>query len=526
MGYKVIVVDDKPLIRKSIVQTMDWGLLNCEIAGEADNGCDAKKLIVDKRPDIIITDIKMPGMDGLTLTQQIKPYLPYSKTIVITGYEDFTFAQRAVKLGVFDFIVKPVKNADLFAAVQSAILQIAGDKLQFQEQQKYIQEKNRRLLTHYLQGVVADESERAWHDNMSQAAPFKGGCLAVVAKQRQQAECREPVYDQFVQRLDSLIQRDSFEIMHTIINGNLIVVLFMKEAGSFKHAKSWLTGLAHELSRILTEPEELSLSIAVSSVYKSANLMRLAYQEASVLMDSSFFYSCGEMVVISPERLTRDTDDPGSEHASIVMSLDRFKLSLESAPPDQAESLADRLLEEITVYSAGNPVIAKSLMAEACLSSLKSYIDSTGDYNGLAATLDQAFKQISGSNDLDQSKLHLKQFIRIVKSKMEEQSSYSLLVKSIVSYIQQHYVTTTLHDIADRFSVSAGHISRILKKETGENFVDLLAKARIEASKKLLKSPNYTIVQISEMVGYKEYAYFYQVFKKLEGISPKEYKNN
>ncbi|WP_420872028.1 helix-turn-helix domain-containing protein [Cohnella rhizosphaerae] len=117
--------------------------------------------------------------------------------------------------------------------------------------------------------------------------------------------------------------------------------------------------------------------------------------------------------------------------------------------------------------------------------------------------------------------------IRTVKDKLDGgDKDYSLVVKKSIDYINAHFAETiSLTSLADHFGLSSGYLSRLLRAETGINFVDLVVKARIEAAKRLLRDPRLKVNEVGEMVGYKEYAYFYQVFKKVEGVSPKEYKN-
>lgn len=117
---KVVVSDDNPLVLQSIVTTIDWAELGCTIAGSADNGEDARQIIAERRADIIISDIKMLGMDGLELAGAVNDMGIHAKMILITGFQEFELAQQALKLGVFDLLAKPVSNSEICRAVKSA----------------------------------------------------------------------------------------------------------------------------------------------------------------------------------------------------------------------------------------------------------------------------------------------------------------------------------------------------------------------------------------------------------------------
>lgn len=119
--YGLVVVDDHRFIRESIKRTIDWGAIGVELLGEAQNGLEAEELIARLGPDIVITDIRMPGLEGLDLAERLRALSERSKVIVITGFQEFDYALRALKLGVVDFVQKPIKNEELVAAVRKAI---------------------------------------------------------------------------------------------------------------------------------------------------------------------------------------------------------------------------------------------------------------------------------------------------------------------------------------------------------------------------------------------------------------------
>lgn len=121
MRFKVVVIDDKPLIRRSLIETIQWEALGCEIAGEAENGLEAKEVIRKVKPHLIISDIKMPGLDGLSLTEFVKDFLPDTKVIIITGYQEFEYAKKAIQLGVCDLVLKPIDNRAMEVIIQKAI---------------------------------------------------------------------------------------------------------------------------------------------------------------------------------------------------------------------------------------------------------------------------------------------------------------------------------------------------------------------------------------------------------------------
>ncbi|MBS5083363.1 MAG: extracellular solute-binding protein [Clostridiales bacterium] len=158
MRFKVVVIDDKPLIRRSLIETIQWEVLGCEIAGEAENGLEAKEVIRKVKPHLIISDIKMPGLDGLSLTEFVKEFLPDTKVIIITGYQEFEYAKKAIQLGVCDLVLKPIDNGAMEVIIQKAIDSIR-EQLQKEHYQRQLLEENDRYKMKIDRSLKALQSQ-------------------------------------------------------------------------------------------------------------------------------------------------------------------------------------------------------------------------------------------------------------------------------------------------------------------------------------------------------------------------------
>ena len=135
--YKVIVVEDETMVRRGIILTIDWAALDCVIAGEAANGEEGAELAVRLSPDIIVTDVKMPRMDGVEMITKLREQGCRAKFIILTAYSDFKYAQSALRLGVSDYLLKPLKDGDLEQAVTRIIDQLEeGDRLRQKEEEE------------------------------------------------------------------------------------------------------------------------------------------------------------------------------------------------------------------------------------------------------------------------------------------------------------------------------------------------------------------------------------------------------
>ncbi|NHN29038.1 helix-turn-helix domain-containing protein [Paenibacillus agricola] len=212
---------------------------------------------------------------------------------------------------------------------------------------------------------------------------------------------------------------------------------------------------------------------------------------------------------------------------SVVMDIERFEQSIEQVPLAQLVEETKRIIVIIGVYADGNITVARGLLAEVCLSAARYYYHVTGDELGMGKSNNQLLKEMNRLGSLKELSDYVTELVAQICMKLEaRKKGYSLLVNKILKHIHEHFAeAVTLTSVSTFFDISPVYLSRLLRAETGENFVDILCKARIKAAKRLLEDPKCKVNEVGEKVGYNEYAYFYQVFKRMVGCSPKEYKN-
>ncbi|MCU6707845.1 response regulator [Paenibacillus sp. J5C_2022] len=396
LAMKVVVIEDKPLIRRAIVETLDWPSMDCELVASAGDGIEGKRVIEQHEPDIIITDIRMPDMDGLQLAEYALERLASCKVIVITGYQDFQYAKQCVRLGVQEYILKPLNNDEMMAAVTKATNALRQERLAVQEKEQLIASARRQYISDILTGEA----------DLSRLYESAGAAHTL-----------------------SLLQ-------HTY------VLFVIREEVGTESSESWLGQLDESLLLMKLEEEE--------EVYRYPMLNEVAY----VCMYHSS--AADEVIAGSVHR---------REHAlkRALLEFGEGRCRYEcSYPLHRLEQLRERYVEV-------------------------------------------------------SSRLRLRD---------RNWAAYGPLVKGVLQYIDEHFEEDIgLHAVADRFHISTGHLSRLLRKETGSSFVDIVTRTRIREAKRLMRDPTRRISEISELTGFKNYIYFYQVFKKYERQSPQEYRS-
>lgn len=539
MRYTVVVVDDKPLIREAIIETINWIALNCHVVGEAENGLDAKKIISEIRPDIIITDIKMPGLDGLELTAYIRTILPNSKTIIITGYQDFEYAKKSVTLGVFDFILKPIKNDELTNVILRASQEI-GNKLSEQEYLKRINNEKQRLEQYYSntlhllrnkrildlinQTTSTNENTTKGHHELelSELGITALRHISSLLRTKGTLKQNDPrINNTIMSLIDKLKASTGLRILNLEINRDLLVIFLFDKANSSRESKIQVKAFITNLSERILSDLNLKSIITVSSLYKTLEDLPFSYKEVSESMESNYFKYEHKVLFVDTLDKTKNL-----EYFSVLSEIEKFYTVFEDPTNSQMDIHLENLMSQIINQSKGNIFVLKSLLSQICITSTRKLYIFIGDKSDAADNINEILSGINDLEDANEALIYMKKYLNVLRNRINDNNiQYRPIVKNILEFIHANFSKDiSLDSVGEKFSINPSYLSRVLKKETGENFIDILTGIRIGASKKLLCEPQNRVNEVAEMVGYKDYSYFYQVFKRVEGISPTEYK--
>ncbi|WJH37491.1 response regulator [Paenibacillus sp. CC-CFT747] len=303
MKKKVIVIDDKPLIVRSIVQTIDWERLGCEVIGQAEDGEEGERLILDMQPDILITDIRMPGHDGLYLSELMHSRFPRSKTILITGYQEFEYAQRAVRLGAFDLIVKPLRNDELYRVVEAAVREIEATRSEKQAVEQLSRDYNdleqlhtsslpalrSKWMTDLIRGKVEEADLPAAQRELGiQYSRFS--LIAIKPYSNGGEESLTSAHrERIVQTVMAAPEKEELQIIDTVWNDELLFVCLFPRIPTTREARMKLQTIASDwLERIRCLNGE-RCHIAIGHLRKSLKELGEAYSEVKALLESGFF---------------------------------------------------------------------------------------------------------------------------------------------------------------------------------------------------------------------------------------------
>lgn len=519
---KVMIVDNEPVIRKGLSQCFDWEGMGCDVPILASDGLEALEKLKSTILDIVISDIRMPGMDGLSLANTIMQQYPQTKVIILTGYSEFEYAQQAVRYRVADFLLKPVNEEKLHSAIQHAKallmdenkLEQLNHALNQKEQENLLLEQN-LFLQNMLKNqnpstlLVLEQSARLKLD----FSAFYVLNLSTLTPDNAPASLS-----------DSCIQ-DAIRFLPYVFSSDLLRVLPREGDQFFFFFFSNVTGVLHdqlaEYTHMIESMTEYSVRIGVSHLCSDAFSIANAAQQA---LDARHYLSIDD----SKAFLFYD-DIPAPNVASQEKLLSLLR-QLNIALKKQSRSETRKVLlsfEELVRVKVLTLSDVRSFVAAAynlCVSILLNFnMESTIIENKLLS-LDQIYSTITPQN-ITRSLLRVTdQVFHYLNGSLTETDR---LIRFVCDYIQANYVDDlSLEQLARVSHLSPSYLSRLFKTHTGKNISNYIQSVRMEAAKAMLESTDQKTYEIAKAIGIDDPVYFSRLFKKVTGLKPTDYRKH
>ncbi|MWV45573.1 response regulator [Paenibacillus sp. HJL G12] len=519
--YKVILVDDEPMILRSLQAAIGWNDLGLEVVGTARNGEGALHLISEHSPDMIISDIRMPGMDGIALMKEVLTGSPRRIFIVISGYGEFEYAREALRQGAFDYLLKPIDHDELTGMLQRAAAQLdaqmESDKLLHSVQVLSVMARE-RMFSEWIEGNDRPLTYMQWMEHSELEQDY---FMAVVQLDHYLRLNEQWLMDE--KRLWLFAIRNILEEW-SLQHGGLTVFPF--------HSGEWIilfpeelqadkAMLGNDLIYQIKRYSKLSCSVGISLGNKGIRQLSTAYQSATRALYQRF-YSEQEGVFIDQEGSGQDSQPsdlkyPKHLEAALIESVrtldslrlgslfDELKLYIEQHAA--AKEAAERLLVEIAVVLYRQMEYA-NLLAEWPLDGLIQDLREAENLNELIGMLKKAFTR---------------QMAESLRNQVKE-DGHSLVEKAKL-YIMNHYPKDlSIEEVAEFVDLSISHFCTLFKQMSGYTFLEYLTECRMEKAKHILRNTSVKVYQIAPMVGYQDPKYFTQVFKKATGRTPSEFR--
>lgn len=511
---QVLIVEDELILRQGIMSLINWAELGCEIVADCTDGNEAIKFLKNNQVDIVITDIKMPGVDGLQLSKYIKENSPLTQILLLTAYSSFEYAQTAIKIGVFDYVVKTSFIRELPKAITRVIEHIEKSKRNIIHQNEEIMKS--LVFSGILEGSVSSQEEilqlvANYNINLNNY------CIVICEPILNKTPSKSEAMQSFKKFHDLAFQEFNFFsvwIQNTFL---MNIVFFLNE-----NDEETMTTVENTCANFLVAAEHIlpfDFKISQSNCHKKPQELVLAYQEAlscinQTINEKSF------MRYLYHEKAEKAINkaDPNASTDTLIKYLSRNKV-------DEA---CDYIRNLFSQYSSSEQNLEKIKVDMLLLVSILFSRFGDDDLNLENADLiEQNYNcKLLACRSVNSLFTTMCSMIKEIASMdIQTTANGNYLVQLVNSIIREQYNSSIkLEDMANMLHVNSSYLSRLYKKETGTSVITTLNRYRINKAKDLLKSGEYKISEVAAMVGIDDPAYFTNVFTKYTGSSPKNYR--
>ena len=533
---KILVADDDRIICKGLKAIIEKNTSDCKVVGEAVNGEEALSAIRDLKPDLLITDIKMPVMDGIELIKSIRRLDLKIKIIVLSGFDEYRYVRETLKTGVLDYLLKPIENRellDLLKRVKNELESEEKSKREHEELNEIVIESvailQERLLSDLIDGNYngLGSYERKLNNTGFLTPASYLFCVIAVdnpykLKKQEEKDICSSILDELDSSIDSTGQQDKMaRKVYRLLRGDLICTLFLAHEGYAEELYKSSRLTIENLMKKLYDSTNYSVTTGLSKVYSNIQATHKAYREALTAMESRFYKGGDRMIGYTAEscgynQLQKDFMDTALSGLTNNIELGQIvktKRALEEilndllqagiSPEEYKNALVD-LTRRIFVICPEFKYIAEGYPEKFDLLYMIDVIDTRQELAGYIVST----------------------FCSILEAMNTERSEKSKKIIEIVKeYIRSNYKKDiSLKSAADHVYLNPSYLSELFKKEAGINFMDFLTETKIKEAKKLLARPEIKIYEIGQMVGYENTTTFNRAFKKITSVSPARYR--
>ena len=538
---RTFLAEDEIVVRENIKKMVPWEQYGFELVGEASDGEMALPLIRKLKPDLLITDIKMPFMDGLTLCRMVRKELPHIKIVILSGYDDFNYAKEAINIGVEDYLLKPItKNAFLerLREIRSRYEHEKSQKEYYEQFHREIQEYEKNSSRDFFEGLISGtmdageiygRADKLGLDIVSEAYnillfTLDSGNAPVGQSETYsewEAQAREKIEALFVDHPYALLFRSN------IFSYGVLVKEQRDRPGEN-------TQVCVDSIRAILEdsPRGQEWFIAAGEPVERLSNVKQSYHTALKTFARRYLYD-GHILAYSE----LNTGESGKENGEKYLK----KVDVNALDPVIIQKfLSSGLLEETGSFiqdyfrAIGREPMASMVFRSYVILNVRfsvlSFLKKLGYDTKLFEEGDTEDALEKGGKSMEAAMDYAEDMLRRAISIRDENSGNKnrSILESSIGYIRDHYMdeNMSLNTVAQVANISANHFSAMFSQNVGQTFIEYLTFIRMEHAKELLRCTGKRSSEIAEEVGYKDAHYFSYLFKKTQGMTPSDYRKN
>lgn len=516
---KVLIVDDERIIRFGITSMIRWSELGIELVGEASNGEEGLQLFKETTPDIVITDIRMSGMDGIEMMTRIKQIKPEVKFAILSGYQDFSYAKEAIHLGASDYLLKSdLMPEDIEAILQRMIGEIQGANAASDTASTATGINIRNMLGELCHGIrILSNSDISAQD----AALFDGGycCLCIGVKKgsfERQGDQTKPLLTELKERIKGVLS--SYDVM-TCLSGDLLVALVF---GSIPRQTEMKTLIA-EWIQLLKSQGEAVITVGKSRFHQGIGQIQVCYEQACLANNRRLFDGCGKLIEYHE---SADGDHRKKEGETPVdFDLSKIEKYVEYFDAVKLQNYLELLFQQLKQQQNYDMVHMVCMEMIVLLNKCANYYFPE---EVMFERKQRIYQEYRSMEELNEIACWMKQeFLSILSEKAGRASGSKRVISDVQKYIKENYASDlTLLQLSELVHLNKNYLGNLFRKETGQSINEYIIEIRIDKAKDLLLHTQLTAKSIAEKVGYEDERYFYKVFKRTTGYTAMDFVKN
>lgn len=532
--YKLMIVDDELLMRVGIRSMLNWEEFDFYVVGEAGNGKEALELALEVSPDLIITDIKMPVMDGLKLIQEASCLLNTCKYVILSNFDELHYVKEALKLGATDYLIKSeiteTSLIELLTTVKQKLHKEHYGPTNVPLRQHDYSKSLRHLKDSFFQDIVSGFISEEDMVKKAEELHFRvrSDKLIII---KFIVNYYEDAKKKYIEKGEKLLRFSILNIMEEVISSKWekelivessseywVIVNIPPDSGSV-HAN--INKLVYKLISSIKDFMNLSLTAGVSTIVPDFRYIKKACQEAEFALRQHFFTDKNQVILYEDA-----VQFPARKEINGILSLQQKQEFLKlwvCKDLTKAEDFLDKVRSELQELHADETSVRKQYIM--VIEAIHSHLSRATQRDKLSVMEKLPYEAVlKGENwkDIHQDMLaYIANCFKTDSQVMQEHTYADLATEVIEKYYAEDI---SLQSVASQINVNSSYLSRLFKQKKGENFITYLTRVRIDHAKAYLLSRELRVYEIADKVGYHNYTYFSKIFKKSVGVTPEEYR--
>lgn len=540
---KIFLAEDEVVVRETIKRMIPWEELGFELVGEAADGEMALPLLIRQQPDLLITDIKMPFMDGLTLARLAKKEIPGLKVVILSGYDDFNYAKQAIGIGVEDYLLKPITKNALIERLSEI-----RSRYEHEKTQKEYYEKFQREMQAYEKNSSRDFFEALVGGSMDMMEVYKRAeklGLDIVAEAYNVLIFTMNCDEDFSGQRDeySSWEAESLELLENFFAGHSSAMLFRSNIFSYgvllkgqrETIEENTRACVDEIRKILSRQDgRREWFLAVGQSVERLSQIQKSYHTASRAFSQRYLYDENILYYDEMETMEHPGGQAETEDNAYLQKVDVNALN----PAILQKFLGNGLQEETEnfvkdyFYAIGQEPMESLVFRNYVILNVRfsviSFIKGLGcDTNEMESADTEEVLAESGKN-MESAIAYAKKMISQAIEIRDQNSGNKnrSILRTAVDFIDSHYMDEeiSLNTVANVANVSSNHFSALFSQNMGQTFIEYLTTLRMNKAKELLRCTGMRSSEIAGEIGYKDAHYFSYLFKKTQGMTPSDYR--